>query len=210
MVKIMEEIILKKLAFKKIKKIAKRKFDREDKEVIGFLIGYFHENSIEIKDIIVPDQTASKISVKVEEEVSLVNALIKSNKKGMYEICVGWFHSHPPGYGCFLSATDIETQMYWQRVNPRNIALVYDPLHREIKVFRTKKENDLLVEKSRLALPGKNPRAVRRGIAEQEFGYGLRMDALANICSLMRTLSAMREMLTRPSGPLGNIIKAYK
>jgi len=146
MVKIMEEIILKKLAFKKIKKIAKRKFDREDKEVIGFLIGYFHENSIEIKDIIVPDQTASKISVKVEEEVSLVNALIKSNKKGMYEICVGWFHSHPPGYGCFLSATDIETQMYWQRVNPRNIALVYDPLHREIKVFRTKKENDLLGE----------------------------------------------------------------
>jgi 26S proteasome regulatory subunit N11 len=146
MVEIIEDIILRKMAFKKIKKIAKRKLDKEDKEAIGFLIGYFHENSLEIKDIIIPDQTASKISVKVEEEVSLVNALIKSNKKGMNEICVGWFHSHPPGYGCFLSATDIETQMYWQRVNPRNIALVYDPVHSEIKAFRTKKEKDSFKE----------------------------------------------------------------
>ena len=131
----------KKEAFKKIRKIAKSRYEKEEKEVIGFLIGYFHEETIEITDIIIPEQTANRTYVEVEEEVSLVNALIKSNKKGTNEVSVGWFHSHP-GFKCFLSATDIETQMYWQRVNPRNIALVYDPVHTEVKAFRIVKEEN--------------------------------------------------------------------
>ncbi|NVM54111.1 MAG: Mov34/MPN/PAD-1 family protein [Candidatus Helarchaeota archaeon] len=141
----MEVIIVHKSAFKKIKKVAKAKFEKEEKEVIGFLIGHFHDESIEIKDIIIPEQTADRTFVEVEEEVSLVNALIKSNRIGTNEVCCGWIHSHP-GFKCFLSATDIETQMYWQRVNPRNIALVYDPVHVEFKAFRIKKEEDSFQE----------------------------------------------------------------
>ena len=137
----MEIIILKKRAFNKIKKIAKSKFKEGEKEAIGFLIGHFYEESVEITDIIVPDQSAERTYVEVKEEISLVNALINSTIKGTSEISVGWFHSHP-GFRCFLSATDIETQDYWQRVNPRNVALVYDPLHSEVKAFRIKKEED--------------------------------------------------------------------
>ena len=137
----MELIILHKVAFEKIKRISKSLFEKEEKEFIGFLIGFFHTNSIEIKDIIIPEQTANRIHVEVEEEVSLVNALIKADKNGTNEICVGWTHSHP-GFKCFLSATDIETQIQWQKVNPRNIALVYDPVHSEIKAFRIEVEND--------------------------------------------------------------------
>ncbi len=145
MVERVEKIILHKLAFKKIKKIAKLMFEKEEKEVIGFLIGHFKDEFIEITDVIIPEQSANRTSVQVEEEISLVNALIKSNKKGTNEVSVGWFHSHP-GFRCFLSAIDIETQIYWQRVNPRNVALVYDPLNKEIKAFRIKKEKDSVQE----------------------------------------------------------------
>ena len=137
----MESIILHKNAFEKIKSISKSIFEKEKKEVIGFLIGYLHETSLEIKDVIFPEQTANRTYVEVEEEVSLVNALIKGEKQGTNEICLGWYHSHP-GFRCFLSATDIETQINWQKVNPRNIALVYDPVHSEIKAFRIEIRDD--------------------------------------------------------------------
>ncbi len=45
-----------------------------------------------------------------------------------------------------VSATDIETQENWQKVNPRNIALVYDPVHDEVKAFRIKREEDTFKE----------------------------------------------------------------
>jgi len=137
----LESIILHKNAFEKIKSISKSIFEKEKKEVIGFLIGYLHESSIEIIDVVFPEQTANRTYVEVEEEVSLVNALIKAEKQGTNEICLGWYHSHP-GFRCFLSATDIETQIHWQKVNPRNIALVYDPVHSEIKAFRIEIQND--------------------------------------------------------------------
>lgn len=137
----LELIILHKVAFEKIKSTSKSIFEKERKEVIGFLIGYFRQNSIEIKDIIIPAQTGDRTSVEVKEEISLVNALIKADRNGTNEICLGWFHSHP-GFRCFLSATDIETQTHWQKVNPRNIALVYDPLHSEIKAFRIEEKDD--------------------------------------------------------------------
>ena len=132
---------LHKVAFEKIKRISKSIFEKEQKEVIGFLIGYFHQNSLEIKDVIFPEQTGNRTYVEVQEEISLVNALLKADREGTNEICLGWFHSHP-GFRCFLSATDIETQIHWQKVNPRNIALVYDPLHSEVKAFRIEEENE--------------------------------------------------------------------
>lgn len=141
----MEHVFLHQIAFRKVQKVAKAKYEKEDKEVIGFLIGHFHDELIEITDIVIPEQTANRTFVEVQEEVSLVNALIQSNKKGTNEICCGWFHSHP-GFKCFLSATDIETQNYWQKVNPRNIAVVYDPLHKEVKAFRIKEEDDAYKE----------------------------------------------------------------
>ncbi|MDD1777519.1 MAG: Mov34/MPN/PAD-1 family protein [Candidatus Helarchaeota archaeon] len=137
----MDSIILHKSAYEKIKSVSKSIFEKEKKEVIGYLIGYLHEASVEIKDIVFPEQTGNRTYVEVEEEVSLVNTLIKAEDQGTNEICVGWYHSHP-GFRCFLSATDIETQIHWQKVNPRNIALVYDPVHSEIKAFRIAIQDD--------------------------------------------------------------------
>jgi 26S proteasome regulatory subunit N11 len=46
---------------------------------------------------------------------------------GRGEMVVGWYHSHP-GFGCWLSGTDINTQSSFEALNPRAVALVVDPI----------------------------------------------------------------------------------
>ena len=42
-------------------------------------------------------------------------------------MCVGWYHSHP-GFGCWLSMTDMQTQKSFEQIGARSIALVIDPV----------------------------------------------------------------------------------
>ena len=43
------------------------------------------------------------------------------------ETVVGWYHSHP-GFGCWLSSVDINTQQSFEQLNPRAVAVVVDPI----------------------------------------------------------------------------------
>ena len=43
------------------------------------------------------------------------------------EVVVGWYHSHP-GFGCWLSGVDINTQQSFEQLNPRAVAVVVDPI----------------------------------------------------------------------------------
>lgn len=40
---------------------------------------------------------------------------------------VGWYHSHP-GFGCWLSGVDINTQQSFEALNQRAVAVVVDPV----------------------------------------------------------------------------------
>jgi 26S proteasome regulatory subunit N11 len=40
---------------------------------------------------------------------------------------VGWYHSHP-GFGCWLSGVDINTQQSFEALNQRAVAVVIDPI----------------------------------------------------------------------------------
>lgn len=40
---------------------------------------------------------------------------------------VGWYHSHP-GFGCWLSSVDVNTQQSFEQLNPRAVAVVVDPI----------------------------------------------------------------------------------
>ena len=50
-----------------------------------------------------------------------------SSSLSLAEMVVGWYHSHP-GFGCWLSSTDINTQSSFEALNPRAVALVVDPI----------------------------------------------------------------------------------
>lgn len=43
------------------------------------------------------------------------------------ETVVGWYHSHP-GFGCWLSSVDINTQQSFEQLNSRAVAVVVDPI----------------------------------------------------------------------------------
>jgi len=40
---------------------------------------------------------------------------------------VGWYHSHP-GFGCWLSMVDAQTQKSFERLHERSVAVVIDPI----------------------------------------------------------------------------------
>jgi len=46
---------------------------------------------------------------------------------GRSETVVGWYHSHP-GFGCWLSGVDMNTQQSFEQLNPRAVAVVIDPI----------------------------------------------------------------------------------
>ena len=46
---------------------------------------------------------------------------------GRPEMVVGWYHSHP-GFGCWLSSVDVNTQQSFERLHPRAVAIVVDPI----------------------------------------------------------------------------------
>jgi len=46
---------------------------------------------------------------------------------GRPEMVVGWYHSHP-GFGCWLSSVDVNTQQSFESLNKRAVAVVVDPI----------------------------------------------------------------------------------
>jgi 26S proteasome regulatory subunit N11 len=48
-------------------------------------------------------------------------------KTGRPEVVVGWYHSHP-GFGCWLSGVDINTQQSFEQLNHRAVSVVIDPI----------------------------------------------------------------------------------
>lgn len=52
--------------------------------------------------------------------------LLTPQALGRNEMVVGWYHSHP-GYGCWLSGIDCDTQMTNQKYQEPWLAIVVDP-----------------------------------------------------------------------------------
>jgi len=46
---------------------------------------------------------------------------------GRPEMVVGWYHSHP-GFGCWLSGVDCNTQQSFEMLSARAVAVVVDPI----------------------------------------------------------------------------------
>jgi hypothetical protein len=78
----------------------------------------------------------------------------KIERQGRGEYIVGWYHSHP-GFGCFLSSIDVETQLGLQRMFPQCVALVVDPYDfimsgrpgdAEVKMFQVQEDKIVSLE----------------------------------------------------------------
>lgn len=129
--------------YDKILEDIKKRCKNSKLEIFGYLIGNIYKWN-EIKYIIIEDQlfingaihshkystsqiegTAGKYEKKFQK--------MKLRKNNDELRIVGWWHSHP-GFGCFLSSTDVNTQEYFF-FESYQVALVVDPIKDELEFF---------------------------------------------------------------------------
>ncbi|TIA91217.1 hypothetical protein E3P77_01629 [Wallemia ichthyophaga] len=72
-------------------------------------------------------QSGTTVSVESVDHVFQTKMLSMLKQTGRSEMVVGWYHSHP-GFGCWLSSVDINTQQSFEQLNPRAVAIVVDPI----------------------------------------------------------------------------------
>ena len=97
-------------------------------EVMGLMLGQFvDEYTINCVDVFAMPQSGTTVSVEAVDEVFQTAMMDMLRQTGRPEMVVGWYHSHP-GFGCWLSSTDINTQSSFEALHPRCVALVVDPV----------------------------------------------------------------------------------
>lgn len=97
-------------------------------EVMGLMLGQFVDDyTINCVDVFAMPQSGTSVSVEAVDPVFQTKMLDMLRQTGRPEMVVGWYHSHP-GFGCWLSSTDINTQSSFEALNNRAVALVVDPI----------------------------------------------------------------------------------
>jgi 26S proteasome regulatory subunit N11 len=97
-------------------------------EVMGLMLGQFVDDyTINCVDVFAMPQSGSSVSVEAVDPVFQTKMVDMLKQTGRPEMVVGWYHSHP-GFGCWLSSTDINTQSSFEALNARAVALVVDPI----------------------------------------------------------------------------------
>jgi 26S proteasome regulatory subunit N11 len=105
-------------------------------EVMGLLLGEVRRWKdriyVIVRDVVTTDLDATAVSVKFDS-VGFEKLFEKLDNAGFDYVVVGWYHSHP-GYGCFMSETDLKTHS-GIFVSTHQIAIVIDPVKFEISGF---------------------------------------------------------------------------
>lgn len=97
-------------------------------EVMGLMLGdYVDEYTVKCIDVFSMPQSGTETTIESIDEEFQVQMVEMLKQTGRNEIVVGWYHSHP-GYGCWLSSTDINTQKTFEQQVPRTVAVVVDPI----------------------------------------------------------------------------------
>ena len=113
-------------------------------EVMGLMIGKILPATMVIMDsFAVPvEGTETRVEAFEESYEYMSNYIVNQEKLGRHEKVIGWYHSHP-GYGCWLSGIDVNTQSSQQQYQEPYCAVVIDPIRTlsagrvDIGAFRT-------------------------------------------------------------------------
>lgn len=95
---------------------------------MGLMLGEFiDEYTIRVIDVFAMPQSGTGVSVEAVDPVfqQKMTELLKQTGRG--EVVVGWYHSHP-GFGCWLSSVDCNTQQSFEMLQERAVAVVVDPI----------------------------------------------------------------------------------
>lgn len=97
-------------------------------EVMGLMLGGFvDEYTVKVVDVFAMPQRGTSMTVEAVDPVFQQQMLEMLKQTGRPEMVVGWYHSHP-GWGCWLSGVDVNTQQSFEQLNSRSVAVVVDPV----------------------------------------------------------------------------------
>lgn len=97
-------------------------------EVMGLMLGEFVDDyTVNVIDVFAMPQSGTGVSVEAVDPVFQAKMIDMLKQTGRPEMVVGWYHSHP-GFGCWLSGVDINTQQSFEALSDRAVAVVVDPI----------------------------------------------------------------------------------
>ncbi|EER33294.1 26S proteasome regulatory subunit RPN11 [Candida tropicalis MYA-3404] len=97
-------------------------------EVMGLMLGEFVDDfTIHVHDVFAMPQSGTGVSVEAVDDVFQTKMMDMLRQTGRDQMVVGWYHSHP-GFGCWLSSVDVNTQQSFEQLNKRAVAVVIDPI----------------------------------------------------------------------------------
>jgi COP9 signalosome complex subunit 5 len=113
-------------------------------EVMGLMLGKIEAHTFVVTDAfrLPVEGTETRVNAQDEANEYMVEFLQRAREQGQSDNAVGWYHSHP-GYGCWLSGIDVNTQKTQQQFQDPFCAIVIDPDRTvsagkvEIGAFRT-------------------------------------------------------------------------
>jgi COP9 signalosome complex subunit 5 len=113
-------------------------------EIMGLMLGKIEAHTFVVTDAfrLPVEGTETRVNAQDEANEYMVEFLQRAREQGQMENAVGWYHSHP-GYGCWLSGIDVNTQKTQQQFQDPFCAIVIDPDRTvsagkvEIGAFRT-------------------------------------------------------------------------
>ena len=95
---------------------------------MGLMLGDFVDDyTVRVVDVFAMPQSGTGVSVEAIDSVFQTKMLDMLKQTGRPEMVVGWYHSHP-GFGCWLSSVDCNTQQSFESLNKRAVAVVIDPI----------------------------------------------------------------------------------
>lgn len=120
-----EQVYISSLALLKMLKHGKAGIPLE---VMGLMLGdYIDDYTVKCIDVFAMPQAGTEASIEAIDEAFQAKMVEMLKQTGRNEIVVGWYHSHP-GFGCFLSSVDVNTQKSFEQLNQRFVAVVVDPI----------------------------------------------------------------------------------
>lgn len=106
-----EQIYISSLALLKMLKHARAGVPME---VMGLMLGEFVDDyTVRVVDVFAMPQSGTGVSVEAVDPVFQAKMLDMLKQTQRTEMVVGWYHSHP-GFGCWLSGVDINTQQVYR------------------------------------------------------------------------------------------------
>lgn len=113
-------------------------------EVMGLMQGKIMGDSFVVTDAfrLPVEGTETRVNASESANEYIVQYLQLCRDNGRPDNVLGWYHSHP-GYGCWLSGIDVDTEMIQQQFQDPFVAVVIDPDRTisagkvEIGAFRT-------------------------------------------------------------------------